>query len=75
MYFSLSTLHREYGALMSLPHYDYCDVILRPRLEAKVNKVNPKELQRTMTAYSVNEPQAAAIISSMETEGFSLIQG
>lgn len=73
--FSLSTLHREYGALLSLPHYDYCDVILRPRLEAKVNKVDQKELQRTMTAYNVNEPQAAAIISSMEAEGFSLIQG
>jgi len=31
----LSTLHREYAALVALQHYDYADIILHPRLEMK----------------------------------------
>jgi senataxin len=72
--FSLSTLHREYAALMSLPYYDLAEPILHPQL-SKNSNVDPKEVQQTMLAYSVNEPQAVAISSSLRTEGFALIQG
>lgn len=72
--FSLSTLHREYAALMAMPHYDCTDFILKPRLP-KPRPVDQKEVQLNMTKYNVNEPQARAIISALRTDGFSLIQG
>ncbi|KAK0221815.1 SEN1 N terminal-domain-containing protein [Armillaria fumosa] len=72
--FSLSTIHREYSALVTLPYYDNVDTILRPQL-APPPSVDPKDIQRTMQLYQVNEPQAAAIESALKTEGFVLIQG
>ncbi|THH27997.1 hypothetical protein EUX98_g6198 [Antrodiella citrinella] len=72
--FSLTTLHREYAALMGLPYYDLFDTILRPDLRKKTS-VSPEELRQTMSLYKLNEPQAKAILSSMVTDGFSLIQG
>ncbi|KAK0487479.1 SEN1 N terminal-domain-containing protein [Armillaria novae-zelandiae] len=72
--FSLSTIHREYSALVTLPYYDNVDTILRPRLSPPPS-VDPKDIQRTMQLYQVNEPQAAAIESALKTEGFVLIQG
>ncbi|TFK40652.1 SEN1 N terminal-domain-containing protein [Crucibulum laeve] len=72
--FSLSTLHREYGALMSLPYYDLCNTILRPDIP-KVSKIDSKELQQVMSIYRVNEPQAVAILNCLQTEGFALVQG
>ncbi|THH12551.1 hypothetical protein EW146_g7587 [Bondarzewia mesenterica] len=71
---SLSTLHREYGALVAMPCYDHADFFLRPQLSKKPY-VDDKEIQQTMAKYNVNEPQAVAIASSMRTEGFTLIQG
>ena len=70
----LSTLHREYAALVALQHYDYADIILHPRLEMKP-VIPESEIQNTMAAYNVNQPQAVAITSVMRTDGFSLIQG
>lgn len=72
--FSLSTIHREYSALVTLPYYDNVDTILRPQL-APPPSMDPKDIQRTMQLYQVNEPQAAAIESALKTEGFVLIQG
>ncbi|KAK0485493.1 SEN1 N terminal-domain-containing protein [Armillaria luteobubalina] len=72
--FSLSTIHREYSALITLPYYDNVDTILRPQL-APPPSVDPKDIQRTMQLYQVNDPQAAAIESALKTEGFVLIQG
>jgi senataxin len=71
---SLSTLHREYAALMAMPHYDCADFILKPNLPKPV-PVDHKEVRLTMTKYNVNEPQARAISSALRTDGFSLIQG
>lgn len=71
---SLSTLHREYGALLSLRHNDLLAFILRPSLSVSP-QVASKDLRETMDAYKVNEPQAAAILKSLNTAGFSLIQG
>jgi len=70
---SLSTLHREYAALVALPYYDLADVILNPKLvKAAIDK---REVRVSMEKYGVNEPQAGAIVGAMNTEGFSLIQG
>ncbi len=44
---SLSTIHREYAALVSLPYYDYVDMILRPQLPMPP-QVDPRDIdQRT----------------------------
>ncbi|KAI0335924.1 hypothetical protein GY45DRAFT_1316694 [Cubamyces sp. BRFM 1775] len=71
---SLSTLIREYAALMALPYYDLLDSVLHTRL-AKPARIDSSEVQRVMDAYKVNEPQANAILKSLATEGFALIQG
>ncbi|KAK2465188.1 hypothetical protein APHAL10511_002542 [Amanita phalloides] len=72
--FSLSTIHREYAALKSLPYYDYVHMILRPQLPMPP-KVDTKDVQDAMSTYGINEPQANAILSSLDMSGFSLIQG
>jgi len=71
---SLSTLHREYGALMALPNYDCADFILKPQLP-KPPHLDHKEIEVAMAKYNVNEPQARAIIGALRTDGFTLIQG
>ena len=70
---SLSTLHREYAALVALPYYDLSDVIFNPKL-TKV-AIDKREVRASMEKYGVNEPQAGAIVGALNTEGFSLIQG
>ncbi|THH01576.1 hypothetical protein EW026_g1165 [Hermanssonia centrifuga] len=72
--FSLTTLHREYAALMGLPYYDLCGVILQAGL-MKPSIADMREVKQTMSTYQLNEPQAKAVISSLRTDGFSLIQG
>ncbi|TFY69567.1 hypothetical protein EVJ58_g358 [Rhodofomes roseus] len=71
---SLTTLYREYAALMSLPYYDLSQAILRARLN-KPTTADSKEVQRMMATYHVNEPQARAILYSLTADGFALIQG
>lgn len=71
---SLSTLNREYGALLALPHYDCVDFVLKPQLP-KPPRLDPKEVEGAMTKYNVNEPQARAIVSALRTDGFTLVQG
>jgi senataxin len=72
--FSLTPILREYGALKGLPYYDLVEEILVARPSMPVKPTN-HELQFTMDAFSVNEPQAAAIVGACQNEGFSLIQG
>ena len=59
---------------MALPHYDLLDSILYGRLP-KAPTVNVDEIRRVMETYNVNEPQANAILKSLNTDGFALIQG
>lgn len=73
-YLSLTTLHREYAALMGLPYFDLVDTILRPELP-KSHAASADEVRQTMATYKLNEPQAKAILTSMNTDGFALIQG
>ncbi|SJX63016.1 related to SEN1 protein [Sporisorium reilianum f. sp. reilianum] len=72
--FSLTTLHREFAALMAAPYYDLFSDIIRGRLAPKVT-LTGDEVRKAMQGYQVNEPQARAILGSLATEGFSLIQG
>lgn len=71
---SLSTIHREYAALMAVPYLDSSDTLLRPTL-AKKPYIDRRNLEQAMEKYGVNEPQAAAILGSLSVDGFSLIQG
>jgi senataxin len=71
---SLSTIHREFAALVAFPHYDHFGTILRPQLR-KVPVTDQNEVKEIVSTYHVNEPQAIAISSSLQTEGFVLIQG
>jgi hypothetical protein len=71
---SLSTLHREYAALMALPYFDFYEGILRPKLIG-VAHMKPDYIQKAMTSYKVNEPQAIAILNALRADGFVLIQG
>ncbi|OSX59822.1 hypothetical protein POSPLADRAFT_1048291 [Postia placenta MAD-698-R-SB12] len=71
---SLTTLHREYAALMALPYYDMLDSILQARLTRPGDIAMP-EVQRTMSTYNVNEPQARAVLYSLKADGFALVQG
>ncbi|CAA7261403.1 unnamed protein product [Cyclocybe aegerita] len=72
--FSLSTLHREYAALISLPHSSQLDFILKPSLP-RVPDPDARYVRETMTTLKVNEPQAIAILKATINEGFTLIQG
>ncbi|KAJ6619424.1 SEN1 N terminal-domain-containing protein [Mycena sp. CBHHK59/15] len=72
--FSLSTINREYSALQGLPYYDLCPSILKPSLPP-IPKLTQEAVKKVMDLYRVNEPQAIAISSCLQTNGFSLIQG
>lgn len=72
--FSLTTLHREFAALMAAPYFDLFADIIRARVAPKVT-LSSDEVKKAMQGYQVNEPQARAILGSLATEGFSLIQG
>lgn len=71
---SLSTIHREYAALMALPYYDLFQRILQPHLSPKP-AIDPRDIKQTMIAQKVNEPQAVAILASLQADGFALVQG
>ncbi|EIW80969.1 hypothetical protein CONPUDRAFT_104043 [Coniophora puteana RWD-64-598 SS2] len=72
--FSLSTLHREYAALMALPYYDLFSTIMNPVIKP-IPRMNQDEVKRAMNTYKINEPQAKAILGSLSADGFALIQG
>ncbi|SPO25746.1 related to SEN1 protein [Ustilago trichophora] len=72
--FSLTTLHREFAALMAAPYFDLFSDVIRARVAPKVT-LTTDEVRKAMQGYQVNEPQARAILGSLATEGFSLIQG
>lgn len=71
---SLSTLNREFAALVSLQYNKMQSFIFNPSLPQS-SIVDPKALQQVVQQYKVNEPQAEAILKALDTDGFSLIQG
>lgn len=68
------TLEREYSSLKGLQYYDLCDDILSAR-PAPLVTISKSVAQNMCNKLGVNESQAAAIIGSSQSEGFSLIQG
>ncbi|KAA1114829.1 DEAD-box type RNA helicase [Puccinia graminis f. sp. tritici] len=71
---SLSTTHREWAALRSLPYLTLGDDILRAHATPPA-PIAEEHLTKVMKCQKVNEPQGRAIISALATPGFSLIQG
>ncbi|OMJ18299.1 Helicase sen1 [Smittium culicis] len=73
---SLVPIHREYAALLSLQYLPplLLENILRPRMNQAPNHSDDR-VNSVMKSYSVNHPQAQAILSSIDRDGFTLIQG
>ncbi|PWN36784.1 uncharacterized protein FA14DRAFT_140737 [Meira miltonrushii] len=73
--FSLTTLHREFIALQSVRYYDMLQSILTARSATK-EFIRNEEIEAAQRNYSVNKPQAEAILSAISSpQGFQLIQG
>ncbi|OAV97590.1 hypothetical protein PTTG_01906 [Puccinia triticina 1-1 BBBD Race 1] len=71
---SLSTTHREWAALRSLPYLTLGNDILQAYATTPT-PIAEEYLTKVMRCQKVNEPQGRAIISALATPGFSLIQG
>ncbi|WVQ83579.1 hypothetical protein IAT38_005720 [Cryptococcus sp. DSM 104549] len=73
---ALSTAMREFGALKGLPWYE--SSLLGDILAAR-SAIMPKlaldDIEEAMEAYSLNEPQAKAVLGALHVKGFALIQG
>lgn len=59
---------------MSASYYDLFDDIIKPKAVI-LPKVAPAEVSRMMKDHELNEPQAIAILGSLRTTGFALVQG
>jgi senataxin len=70
----LTPILREFAALKGLPYYDLVEEILAAEPTMHIQP-SGQELQFTIEAYAVNEPQARAIVGACRAKGFSLIQG
>ena len=71
---SIIPLEREYGALLGLEYYDLCDEIVRA-YPSPIMNYNDNLLTKFMTTYNLNKAQAKALKSSIDNDGFTLIQG
>ncbi|KAJ2714492.1 DEAD-box type RNA helicase, partial [Coemansia spiralis] len=74
---SLTTVHREFAALRSLPYLDeeLVAAILRPR-PGLTRALKCAEVRECMQAHALNQPQAEAVVAALRCEsGFTLIQG
>lgn len=67
---------REFGALKGLLYYEpeLLSFILEGK-SAATPYMSEYQIEDAQKAFDVNEPQAKAILGSMNVEGFSLIQG
>lgn len=74
-FFSLSTIHREYAALAALPYFDSFYSVLHASVSNPPMPSTKEAVKDAMEAHHVNEPQAAAILATMQARGFMLIQG
>lgn len=59
---------------MGLPYYRAFDIIMQPTLSPPPN-VSESDIRQAMEGHKLNHPQAKAVLSSLGTNGFSLIQG
>ncbi|ETN40744.1 uncharacterized protein HMPREF1541_05024 [Cyphellophora europaea CBS 101466] len=71
---SLTTLEREFGALMALPYYDLSEEIIAAK-PSRLMDYPDHELATFVQTYDVNEAQARAVKSALDNDAFTLIQG
>lgn len=71
---SIIPLEREYGALLGLEYYDLCDEIIKA-YPSPLMAYNDHVLSKVMTNHNLNKAQARAVKSSIDNDGFTLIQG
>ncbi|KAI9032126.1 AAA domain-containing protein [Hyaloraphidium curvatum] len=72
---SLTTVHREYAAMLALEYFPLRDEILRPK-KGGPPKVDMERIQEVREAYGVNGPQAEVIATVLgASSGFTLCQG
>lgn len=70
----MTTTQREYAALSSLEYYDLCNEVM----EAKPSPLQTYSTNKTndmASIYALNQGQAKAILSAVDNDGFTLIQG
>lgn len=72
--FNLSTLHREFAALLTARYYDLARDILQAKTTPR-RRATPSEMRLMKDSYGVNEPQAEAILGALNSDGFTLVQG
>jgi hypothetical protein len=60
--------------MMCLQYYDLEHEIINAK-PAELEEPTEVQVKRTKNLYTVNEPQARAIISAIKNTGFTLIQG
>lgn len=71
---NLTTLEREYGALLGLQYYDLCDEIIKAK-PSPLLKYSESQLAPLLANYSINSAQAKAVRSAVDNDAFTLIQG
>ena len=71
---SLIPLEREYGALSGLQYYDLSDEIIKGK-PSPLLKYSDDQLRSVLQAYDVNKAQAKAVMSALDNDAFTLIQG
>ena len=71
---SITPPEREYGALLGLPYFDLCDEITRGKISPML-EFQPARVDRISRNYTLNPAQSKAVLSAIENDGFSLIQG
>ncbi|CAG8432785.1 518_t:CDS:2 [Diversispora eburnea] len=72
---NLTPTAREYAALMAMPYFKFCNLILQPEAWTS-SPVPTEEVTKYMNLYKINESQAEAICKVLQKkQGFLLIQG
>lgn len=71
---SLTTLEREYGALLGLQYFDLCDEVIKAK-PSPLLKYSENQLAPLMANYNINSAQAKAVRSAIDNDAFTLIQG
>lgn len=70
----MTTTQREYAALSSLEYYDLCPEVLEAK-PSPLQKQSETQMNETVSRYNLNRGQAKAILSAVDNDGFTLIQG
>lgn len=72
---SVTTVQREYTALMALQYYDLKDAVLQGRVNMPVTAVENPRISELARIQGLNPSQAQAVENALSRPGFNLIQG